>query len=56
MALAAYCYDRGDASDSRDMRIYGVAMWWVGALAAVGAGHWGGLAEHPDVVPGVLLP
>ena len=53
--LAAGAYESGVRSDSSDWRKYAVAMWAVAAFSAVGAGHWGGVAQHEDVVPEVLL-
>lgn len=49
--IAAVSYDRGAARDIGDLRQFGVAVWWVTAFATIGAGHWGVLGEHADIVP-----
>ena len=51
IALAAWAYDQGERREDALWRRFGVATWGVGALAAIGAGHWGGLGEHAEVVP-----
>ena len=51
IALAALSYDYGVRHDISDFRSYGICLWWVASFAVIGAGHWGGLAEHRDVIP-----
>lgn len=51
IALAAWSYDRGVRTSSGDWRSFGVAIWWVATLSVIGAGHWGGLSIHAEVIP-----
>lgn len=56
MGLAAGCYDKGIREGERDMRMYGIAMWWVTTFAVVGAGHWGASTHRPELVPWSDVP
>ena len=51
VAMAAVGYDHGVRRDIGDLRTFGVGLWWVASFAVIGAGHWGGITEHTDVVP-----
>ncbi|TXD37161.1 hypothetical protein FRC98_10535 [Lujinxingia vulgaris] len=51
IALAAFSYDYGTRHNIADWRRFGGLLWWVASFAVIGAGHWGGLAEHRNVVP-----
>ena len=51
VAIAALGYDYGVRRDLRDVKKFGLAMWWVASFSVIGAGHWGGIGEHIDVVP-----
>lgn len=50
-AVAAVSYDGGVRHDIDDLRKFGVAIWWVASFATIGAGHWGVLGEHADIIP-----
>lgn len=51
MGLAAFTYDKGVRDQERDLRMYGVAMWWVTTFSVIGAGHWGASTHRPELVP-----
>lgn len=51
VAVAAVGYEVGVRRGITDLRKFGVGVWWVASFATIGAGHWGVLAEHADVVP-----
>lgn len=51
VAIAAVSYDYGVRRDSADWRSYGVGVWCVATFSTIGAGHWGVLAEHGDIIP-----
>lgn len=51
VGVAAFAYDLGVRRDIEDLRKFGIGVWFVAAFATIGAGHWGVLAEHGDVVP-----
>jgi hypothetical protein len=48
---ATLAFEVGHRRQIEDFRRFGLAIWWVASFAVVGAGHFGGLAEHFDVVP-----
>ena len=48
---AALAYDYGARRAQRDWRMIGTGAWCVAAFAVLGAGHWGGAQQHPEVVP-----
>ncbi len=50
IGLAAFGYDYGIRHTDRLWRLFGISIWGVAALAVVGAAHWGGIGEHPEVV------
>ena len=50
-AAAAAVYDYGARHDARDTRRLGLCLWAVTSLATIGAGHWGGLYEHAELIP-----
>lgn len=50
VALAAISYDMGVRREIADLRSFAIAAWWVASLSVIGAGHWGTLGEHADVV------
>ena len=51
IAVAAWGYDIGCRREDAAWRRFGVTIWGVAAIAALGAGHWGGLNEHADIIP-----
>lgn len=51
IALAALSYDYGTRHNIADWRRFGGLLWWVATFAIIGAGHYGGLAEHRSVIP-----
>lgn len=51
VAVAAISYDHGVRRDIEDLRTFALGLWWVATFSVIGAGHWGGITEHTDVVP-----
>lgn len=51
MAIAAGATEWGCRNDETRVARFGILTWCAVALAAVGAGHWGGSGVHSDRVP-----
>lgn len=51
VALATLAFEIGHRHQIDDLRKFGLAAWWIASLSVVGTGHFGGLAEHLDLVP-----
>ena len=51
VAIAAVGYDQAVRRKISDLQSFAVGMWWVASFAVIGAGHWGGIGEHSDVIP-----
>jgi len=51
MLVAVVAYEIGSRNGVRDLRRFGAICWTAAAIAAVGAGHWGGSAMHSDRIP-----
>lgn len=49
--IAAPSFDYGVRHSERDWRLFAIGAWCVAAFGAIGAGHWGGSQQHPEVVP-----
>jgi len=51
VGLAAWGYDHGVRHSDREFRLFGVAIWAVASFAVIGAGHWGGVGQYPELSP-----
>ena len=51
VALGAWGYDQGVRLKDHDWRLFGISMWGVAAISTAAAAHWGGRAEHADIIP-----
>ncbi len=54
VVLAAISFEQGVRRKIEDLRTFSVAMWWTASFSVIGAGHWGTLGEHADVIPGLF--
>ena len=51
IALAALSFEGGLRRQSTDLQQFAIGLWWVASFSVIGAGHWGGVSVHPDVIP-----